>query len=107
MRTPKTTAWAVLGSVLLAAYACDVQPGRSGGPAEAPGVVAPVEPSAKLKPEPRHPVKPVTKRPPIQPAAPASVEGPKDTKPAPLPKADKVLAIFHSGNVDGELDPCG
>jgi hypothetical protein len=26
---------------------------------------------------------------------------------APLPKADQRIAIFHSSNVEGELDPCG
>jgi hypothetical protein len=104
-----------VGATALAAWACNVQPPGEGKPLAAP-------PEARLAPEPGTPGARanrervndrrgdregvrrlrVDKRPrPYRPT------GPQASKPAPLPKADKVVAIFHSGNVEGELDPCG
>jgi hypothetical protein len=98
---------ATLGSLLVIAYACNIQPSDRPAPPP-PGD----EPKAKLQPErgaataekrPAEPPKFGVK----QGAKDAAPAGPLATAPSPLPKADKVIALFHSGNVEGELDPCG
>ena len=109
MRLPKVLVLAASSGALLWALSCSVQPGGGSGDPAAQAGEAP-DPGAKLAPEPGksptarkdHRVR--RRMPPIQPA---KVEGPKAAKPAPLPKADKIVAIWHSGNVDGEIDPCG
>jgi hypothetical protein len=106
MRT--TPALAAIGGLLLLAWSCNVQPGGAGPEpaAEPPGTA----PSARLKPEPGAAGQGATaaaSRRRLEKIQPIHVPGPKASTPAPLPRADKVLAVFHSGNVDGEVDPCG
>ena len=104
--TPVVTATVGL---LLVAWSCNIQPGGVGKEPEVVPDLAPA-PSAQLKAEPgahkRKPSPAATRR-RMKPIQPVKLTGPKESKPAPLPKADKTLAIFHSGNVDGEVDPCG
>ena len=109
MRLPKILALAASSGALLWALSCSVQSGGGGADPAAQAGEAPA-PGAKLAPE-RHKARTTrpdrrTQRrlPPIQPT---KVEGPKESKPAPLPKADKIITLWHSGNVDGEIDPCG
>lgn len=100
-----------LGSLVLVAYACNVQPGGPGLPASERA-----EPALAPEPASPRPV-PVTRAEPervapqvIAPAprrAPEPPAGPMATEAAPLPKVDQRIAIFHSSNVEGELDPCG
>jgi hypothetical protein len=106
MRLKTTPALLAMVGLLLVAWSCNVQPGGAGESQAAP----PPDPTAKLEPEPGHKTKApdrATARRRVRPIQPAKVTGPKASKPAPLPKADKTLAIFHSGNIDGEVDPCG
>ncbi len=109
MRNRVTPALMAIGGLLLVAWSCNLQPGGEATEPQAQPTAS-SSPSAKLKPEPG-----VHKRTPdgtksrrrMRPIQPVNVKGPKASKPAALPKADKILAIFHSGNVDGEVDPCG
>lgn len=109
MRHKTTPALVAIGGLVLVAWSCNIQPGGAGTEAQAVPGTAP-EPSAKLKPERgvqnQDPRSPANRR-RMKPIQPVNLTGPKASKPAPLPKADKILAIFHSGNVDGEMDPCG
>lgn len=103
---PALTAGAGL---LLLAWSCNVQPGGAGSEPQAEPNT-PSSPMAKLKPEPgfnKGAPNAASNRRRVKPIQPVNLTGPKASKPAPLPKADKILAIFHSGNVDGEVDPCG
>lgn len=108
MRHKTTPALTAISGLLLVAWSCNIQPGGVGNEPQAePSTPAP---SAKLMPEPgaqkRGPGSAATRR-RMKPIQPLKLAGPKESKPAPLPKADKTIAIFHSGNVDGEVDPCG
>lgn len=109
MRYKTTPALTAIAGLLLVAWSCNVQPGGASSEPQAepnPGL----SPMAKLKPErgfnKRARNTGATRR-RAKPIQPVKLEGPRATRPAPLPKADKTLAIFHSGNVDGEVDPCG
>jgi len=111
MQHKTTPALAAIAGLVLVAWSCNIQPGGAGTEPQAePGAAQ--APSAKLKPEPEPGVQKQDPRSPanrrrMKPIQPVKLTGPKASKPAPLPKADKTLAIIHSGNVDGEVDPCG
>ena len=109
MRYKTAPALMAIGGLLLVAWSCNIQPGGAGSEPEALPSTDP-SPSAKLKPErgvrKRDPGPAATRR-RMKPIQPVKLTGPKASVPAPLPKADKTLAIFHSGNTDGEVDPCG
>jgi len=109
MRYKMTPALMAALGLVLVAWSCNIQPGGVGKAPEAlPDPVT--ASSAELKAEPgahkRKPGSASAKR-RMKPIQPVKLTGPKESKPAPLPKADKTIAIFHSGNVDGEVDPCG
>ncbi len=109
MRNKMTPAVTAAVGLLLVAWSCNIQPGGVGKEPEAlpPKAAAP---SARLKAEPgarKRKPGPASARRRMPPIQPVKLTGPKESKPAPLPKADKTIAIFHSGNVDGEVDPCG
>ncbi len=101
MRHTSIPALVAAGGLLVFSWSCDVQPG--GKASEPPAFNTP---AAKLQPEPAMTARQRAPR-RLKPIQPLSIKGPKATKAAPLPRAGKVVAIFHSGNVDGELDPCG
>lgn len=109
MRHKTTPALTAIAGLLLVAWSCNVQPGGAGSEPQAEPN-SPASPMAKLKPERgfnKRASKAAATRRRMKPIQPVNLTGPKASKPAPLPKADKILAIFHSGNVDGEVDPCG
>ncbi len=108
MRLKTIPALVASGALLLLAWSCNIQPGGSGGSQAQPDPGP--APMAKLKPErgfEKRDRGPAARRKNMKPIQPVNLTGPKASKPAPLPKADKILAIFHSGNIDGEVDPCG
>lgn len=108
MRYKTTPALVAIGGLLLVAWSCNIQPGGSGGPQAEPDPGPP--PMTALQAErgfEKRQRNNKVNRKRMKPIQPVKLTGPKESKPAPLPKADKVLAIFHSGNVDGEVDPCG
>jgi hypothetical protein len=109
MRNKMTPALMATAGLLLVAWSCNVQPGGVGKEPEVLPKVAPA-PSAELKADRGDRARKsdrASARRRMKPIQPVKLTGPKASKPAPLPKADKTLAIFHSGNVDGEVDPCG
>jgi len=103
-----------VGATALTAWACNVQPKTESGPASS-------SPEPRLTPEPGVHTGNTARSPVSEPARPRAdrryvhklakipppPKGPQDKAPKPLPKADKVIAVFHSGNMEGELDPCG
>lgn len=111
MRVSSLRLLPILGCWVLATYSCNVQPGgdpgqsSSGAPApsltpERPQTATRVIPAAPERIAPR-----------VQAVAPNAPDpqptGPMATEPAPLPPSEQRIAIFHSSNVEGELDPCG
>lgn len=100
-----------LGLMALAGYSCNVQPGGDPGQSSS-GARAPSLAPESAQPEARMSTSaPARMAPRVQAVAPAAPDprptGPVATEAAPLPPSDQRIAIFHSANVEGELDPCG
>ena len=98
-----------LGPLALLIAGGNVQPSGDGPP---PLARTSLEPETASGPEASDRPRPAARRAAEakqarQARKPPLPSGPRAVKAAPLPKADKVLAIFHSGNVEGEIDPCG
>lgn len=104
-----------MGGLVLVTYACNAQPGGIGPPSSGTSGPTPASEQTSVEPTPSPVLQSVPRPAPPkttpQAGAQAPVEasplGPMATEPTPLPKADQRIAIFHSSNVGGELDPCG
>ncbi len=108
MRHRTTPALVAIAGLLLVAWSCNVQPGGKGSePTAEPNTGA--SPMAKLKPEGRFNkrARGAASRRRMKPIQPVKLGGPRGSKPHPVPKADNTRRIFDSGDVDGEVDPCG
>lgn len=114
MNTKFLTATVAGAGLLIGTLSCNMQPGGEGQPptSESSAMLS-AEPGVrkdgldrKVR-KPRRQRDPNRKRRKLEPIKPIVVSGPKETAAAALPKADQQIAIFHSANVEGELDPCG
>lgn len=106
-----------LGGLSFVAWACEEQPARqrpsppgasTPSPTAEPGVTAPPQsPAVRPAPEERahEDTRPAPATASVRPAVRPS--GPMDTEAVALPRADQRIAIFHSSNLEGEIDPCG
>jgi hypothetical protein len=85
---------------------CNIQPARPDAPP--PAVKATSTPPADTAPA-------VTAKAPVAPEPGATPPAPAEAPPsgeraeaaAPLPARDAVIAIYHTGNVEGSVEPCG
>lgn len=110
-RIERTLLHAALGASALL-WACSMQPSGGGGGGGAPTPTLSPEPgvasgTARV-PTPRQRragLSPARRLAPLPPVPRAT--GPQASKPAPLPTDGTLVDIFHSGNVEGEFDPCG
>lgn len=100
------THWVLGASALL--WACNMQPSGGGGGAPAPALSPDPAASGTVRSEPAPEQRYAPRRArPLAPVPRVRPTGPQASQPAPLPRDGVRVAIFHSGNVEGELDPCG
>lgn len=95
---------AALALLLFAGLACNMQPGEAPQTSAASPAPSP-EPTASTR-SAREERPPPAREAPRQEKG-AQPTGPTAERPAPLPRGDKVVTLFHTGNVEGSLDPCG
>lgn len=101
---PRSWLWFTVAACgLLALVACQ-EPGQVNEPAEAAEAVDKVAPSGSTLVE----AKTEAASHPGTPSTPQTVRGPKVTEPVEeIPFQGKRIAIVHTANVIGELEPCG